>query len=98
MDSHDAHPRTGRRSAAVPDAPPRRRRTIDEPVFDALVDPQDLFAPSGRSGPPEPPPPPSRKEWRTLEEARANARRREERRPGAMARRTALTFAGSGAA
>src|SRR4051812_28600278 len=91
MDSYDAHPRTGRRAAApaAPSHPRREARSTPEPVFDALVDPQDPFRPS---------PPPSRRELREQEATLALAERREERRPGTMARRTALTFAGSGAA
>jgi uncharacterized protein (DUF1800 family) len=94
MDSYDAHPRTGRRAAADPAAPPRRRRAVEEPAFEALVDPQDLFRPSQPPAPPQP----SRRELREQEAGLALAERREERRPGTMARRTALTFAGSGAA
>jgi Protein of unknown function (DUF1800) len=96
MDSYDAHPRTGRRVAG-PDAPPRRRRQVHEPVFDALVDPQeDLVRTTFPST--APPAPPSRRELREQEASLALADRREERRPGTLARRTALTFAGSGAA
>src|SRR3954464_2281065 len=87
MDSYDAHPRTGRRAA--PSRPRREADSTPQPVFDALVDPQDPFRPS---------PPPSRRELREQEATLALAERREERRPGTMARRTALTFAGSGAA
>src|SRR3954453_5293660 len=92
MDSYDAHPSTGP-SAAGPAAPPRTRREAREFVFDAVVDPLDDpsdpfdFGSPGAAG---------RRQRREHEGAVAH--RREERQPGALARRTALTFAGSGAA
>ena len=100
MDSYDAHPSTGAR-AAGPAAPPRTRREAREFearefVFDALVDPLD----DGDTSDPfdfGSPASVSRRQLREQEGGVAIAHRREER-PGTLARRTALTFAGSGAA
>ena len=90
MDSYDAHPSTGA-SAAGPAAPPRTRREAREFVFDAVVDtdPFDFALPASDT----------RRQRRELDGAPAAvAHRHEERQPGTLARRTALTFAGSGAA
>jgi uncharacterized protein (DUF1800 family) len=95
MDSYDENPRSGRR-AAGPAQGPRTRREAREPRFDTLVD-GDRPTPVDAAGPASAPP--SRREVREREAAvTAAAERREESRPGTLARRTALTFAGSGAA
>ncbi len=97
MDSYDAPPRTGRR-AAGPAAPPRTRREAREPAFDSLVGHET----ENEAGPPQAGPPTGPVSRRELRErattAAAVAQRQEESRPGTLARRTALTFAGSGAA
>src|SRR5689334_9461640 len=88
MDSYDAHPSTGA-SAAGPAAPPRTRREARQFGFDAIVEDPDASDPF---------------DFGFLESAdrrgldAAVAHRHEERQPGTLARRTALTFAGSGAA
>src|SRR4051794_9732327 len=92
MDSYDAHPSSGA-SAAGPAAPPRTRREAREFVFDAIVDPDpdpfDFGSPGSAT----------RRQRREQEGAPVVvAHRHEERQPGTLARRTALTFAGSGAA
>ncbi len=96
MDTYDERPRSGRR-AAGPSAPPRTRREAREPRFDALVTttPVDQLDP----GDPGEPIISSRRALREQEAAtRVDAERLEQARPSRVARRTALTFAGSGVA